>query len=369
MKKHAKAPLPEETDLTRSLLSWYDRNRRILPWREDPSPYHVWISEIMLQQTRVEAVKGYYKRFLTRFPDVRALAEADERECLKLWEGLGYYSRARNLQKAARQILADHGGSMPRTAKELQKLAGIGPYTSAAIASIAFGERIPAVDGNLLRVYARLALYEEDCRTPAAAAAARGFFLAHMPDDRPGDFNQALMDLGALVCTPGDTPRCSGDVGDPVSENCPLQKHCGAFREGRCARLPVMPARKERRIDKKTVLIIRDADRVLIRKRPSRGLLAGLYEFPNEEGWLGEEEALAAARAYGTDPVRIRALPEAKHIFTHREWHMRGYELTIGSYPEAGETGDCLFAGPGDLQEKYPLPGAFAAFYPADWRR
>lgn len=172
------------------LLAWYDHNRRSLPWRDDPSAYHVWISEIMLQQTRVEAVKGYFTRFIERFPDIPSLAQADEDTCLKLWEGLGYYSRARNLQKAARQIMSEYKGEMPRTSAELIRLAGIGPYTAAAIASIAFGEKIPAVDGNLLRVFARLALYEEEIKTPAAAAAAKAYFMDRMPQDRPGDFNQ-----------------------------------------------------------------------------------------------------------------------------------------------------------------------------------
>ena len=239
------------TGLSEALFLWYDENRRSLPWREDPSPYHVWISEIMLQQTRVEAVKGYYARFLERFPDIPSLAQAEEDECLKLWEGLGYYSRARNLQKAARQIVAKYGGQMPRTAKELQKLSGIGPYTAAAIASISFGERVPAVDGNLLRIFARLALYEKDIRTPAAAAAAREYFLERMPRFRTGDFNQALMDLGSAVCTPGE-PACSSSQKEPAYSTtvrrreepaggcsqkepagslCPLESLCRAFRE------------------------------------------------------------------------------------------------------------------------------------------
>ena len=304
-----------EPGLADALLRWYDSHKRSLPWREDPSPYHVWISEIMLQQTRVEAVKGYYARFLDRFPDIRALAEADEDVCLKLWEGLGYYSRARNLQKAARQILSDYGGVMPSRAAELRRLPGIGPYTSAAIASIAFGERIPAVDGNLLRVFARLSLYEKEIKTPAAAAEASAYFLQCMPEDRPGDFNQALMDLGAVICTPGSSPACGGGSvsahgrggqgpeetgpgpeagakkavpggdaqeagakkaapGGHVTESvedfsCPLQAFCGAFRTGCADRFPVMPAKKARRIDRRTILVIRDDDRVLLRRRPA----------------------------------------------------------------------------------------------------
>ncbi len=369
------------------LLAWYDRCRRSLPWRDDPSAYHVWISEIMLQQTRVEAVKGYYARFLERFPDIRALAEADEDTCLKMWEGLGYYSRARNLQKAARQVMEEYGGQMPRTSRELIRLPGIGPYTAAAIASIAFGEKIPAVDGNLLRVFSRLSLYEEEIKTPAAASAAKVWFLDRMPDDRPGDFNQALMDLGAGICTHGGAPSCG---------ECPLREHCRAAARDRAGELPVMPAKKARGIERRTILVIRDDDRILLRRRPSRGLLAGLYEFPNESGWLGEEEAVEKAREYGCEPLRIRSLPDAKHVFTHKEWHMHGYEIRIGSFPETtiqkkkannkeadnkkvnndqsdgkkdrGETvispGQCFIATIGDMQAKYALPSAYAAYCP-----
>lgn len=346
-----------------ALLTWYDSNRRSLPWREDPSPFHVWVSEIMLQQTRVEAVRGYYTRFLERFPDLRTLAEAGEDECLKYWEGLGYYSRARNLQKAARVILAEYDGEMPRTAAELRKLPGIGPYTSAAIASIAFGERIPAVDGNLLRIFARLALYGQEIRTPAAAAEAFRFFLGHIPQDRPGDFNQALMDLGAGICLPGGAPDCGV---------CPLQPFCRGYAENRQGMLPVMPEKKERPVERRTILRIRDDDRLLLRKRPAKGLLAGLYEFPNEEGWLSPEEAVERARSFGCEPLHIRALPEARHIFTHKIWHMRGYELRIGGFPEE-ESGNapgsflsrgCFAAPVRDLMEKYAIPSAYSAYLP-----
>ena len=361
MKEEEKNTLP---GISGPLLAWYSGNRRSLPWRDDPSAYHVWISEIMLQQTRVEVVKGYYARFLERFPDIRALAEADEDTCLKLWEGLGYYSRARNLQKAARLLVADYGGEMPRHSGELRKLPGIGPYTAAAIASIAFGERIPAIDGNLLRVFSRLALYEEEIRKPAAAAAAEAFFLEQMPADRPGDFNQALMDLGAGICRPGSDPACG---------ECPLKQHCRAAEEGRASGLPLMPAKKARGIEKRTILVIRDDDRILLRRRPGRGLLAGLYEFPGESGWLSEEEAVQKAREYGCDPLRIRLLPAAKHIFTHKEWHMHGYEIRIGSFSgdaEGGAEGDgapggqCFTAPIRDLQEKYALPSAYSAYFP-----
>jgi A/G-specific adenine glycosylase len=195
-------------DIAEPLLIWYDENRRILPWREDPTPYHVWLSEIMLQQTRVEAVRGYYDRFLAALPDIKTLAAAPEDQYLKLWEGLGYYSRVRNLHRAAITLMEDYDGEMPADYDELRSLPGIGPYTAAAIASIAFGKPEPAIDGNLLRVFARLTCYEPNILTPAANREARAFFLQTMDKARPGAFNQALMDLGALICLPNSAPSC-----------------------------------------------------------------------------------------------------------------------------------------------------------------
>ena len=252
--------------------------------------------------------------------------------------------------------MSEYGGEMPESAEELKKLPGIGPYTAAAIASIAFGEKIPAVDGNLLRVFSRLALYEKEIRTAAAGAAAASFFLKQMPRDNPGDFNQALMDLGAVICTPGASPACG---------ECPLQQHCRALEQGRTAELPVMPAKKARGVEKRTILVIRDDDRILLRRRPDRGLLAGLYEFPNESGWLSESEAVLRVREYGCDPLHIRRLPDAKHIFTHREWHMHGYEIRIASlsgYAPAAES--CLIAAISDIEDKYALPSAYSAYFP-----
>ena len=258
-----------------TLLQWYDEHKRDLPWRDDPSPYHVWLSEIMLQQTRVEAVRGYYARFLEALPTIRSLAEADEDVYLKLWEGLGYYSRVRNLHKAAGQIMREHGGKMPETSGELQKLAGIGPYTSAAIASICFGERIPALDGNLLRVFARLTGYEEDIKSGPAKKAAMQYYLETFPQERPGDYNQALMDLGAVICLPNGAPLC---------EACPWNGSCVAHARGRETELPVVPAKKKRPVEERTVFLIYYDQRLALRKRPEKGLLAGLYEYPNHGG-------------------------------------------------------------------------------------
>lgn len=359
----------DRAEAGRKLLEWYDKNRRSLPWREDPSPYHVWISEIMLQQTRVEAVKGYYRRFLDSLPDVRTLAEADEDTCLKLWEGLGYYSRARNLRLAAQEIVSRYEGRMPGTSAELKKLPGIGAYTAAAVASIAFGEKVPAIDGNLLRIFSRLTLYEEDVRKPAAMRSAERFYLEMMPEDRPGDFNQALMDLGAGICTPREGPVC---LDDPSS--CPLRPFCLAFAAGRSRSLPVLPVKKERRKEKRTILVIQSENRILLRKRPPKGLLAGMWEFPNEEGWLTADEALRKALSYssscGLEPLRITVLPESRHIFTHREWLMHGFLITAGSFPEplaadwksGAKKQTTLMAEVSDLQNKYAIPSAYSVY-------
>ncbi len=334
------------------LLRWYRKCRRHLPWREDPAPYHVWLSEIMLQQTRVEAVKGYYARFLAALPDIPALAAAAEDRYLKLWEGLGYYSRVRNLHKAAVEIMEQHGGQMPSDSRSLAKLPGIGPYTAAAIASIAFSERVPAVDGNLLRVYARLETYPADIRTPEAKKLAGDYFLLRMSGEAPGDFNQALMDLGAAVCLPNAVPSCGA---------CPLSGFCKAFRTGNAPDYPVRTEKKPRPVELHTVFLIHDAEKIALRKRPPHGLLAGLYEYPNVPGSLTEAEALASLKSLGFAPLRIRRLPDAKHIFTHKEWQMRGYEVLADELKPL-QSDSVFLADLQALHEKYPIPSAFAYF-------
>lgn len=347
-------------DFSEKLLNWYDQNRRVLPWREDPTPYHVWISEIMLQQTRAAAVKGYYARFIEALPDVKALADAEEDTYLKLWEGLGYYSRVRNLHKAALRVMEDYGGRIPSAAEDLIRLPGIGRYTAAAISSIAFGNPEPAVDGNLLRIFARLQMYEDNIRTPAALKSAAAFFSERMPEPAGqdsvnlcGNFNQALMDLGTAVCVPATAPDCDG---------CPVREHCRAHMEtpGRESALPVTPARKEKKTEYITVFLIRSGDRTAVRRRPMRGLLAGLYEFPNAAGALKQDEARDWLRAHCVEAVRIKRICDAEHIFTHKKWIMRGYEIRTDSFAE--DKIPFIMADREEIQRKYCIPSAFGAY-------
>ena len=304
--------------LEKPLLSWYRRQARELPWRENRDPYRIWVSEIMLQQTRVAAVIPYYQRWMAELPDVAALAAVEEEKLLKLWEGLGYYSRARNLKKAAGVIMEQHGGQFPRHYAELLKLPGIGEYTAGAIASIAFGERVSAVDGNVLRVAARNALLEGDIMDTRFRREMRQRMDQATPANRPGDFNQALMDLGATVCLPGGAPLCDA---------CPLAGFCAAHAAGREQSLPVKRKKAPRRLEEMTVFLLLHQGRVALRKRPDTGLLAGLWEFPHVPGALDEACAGAVLAFWGLRPLEWRQKIEAKHIFTHVEWHMTGYLL------------------------------------------
>lgn len=336
-----------------ALLLWYQQNKRDLPWRHTSDPYRIWISEIMLQQTRVEAVKPYYARFLEAAPDVRALAELPEEKLMKLWEGLGYYSRARNLQKAARVVVEQYGGVMPRTYEELLKLPGIGEYTAGAIASIAYGVRVPAVDGNVLRVLARVSGSDADITLPETKKDFRAALLCTVPVEA-GDFTQSLIELGATVCAPNREPACKA---------CPLLGCCVAYREGRTNEIPVRSPQKPRRIEEKTVFLIRDGDRTALCKRSGKGLLSGLYELPNVEGHLGESDALAHLRALGFEPLRIQRLENAKHIFTHIEWHMIAYDVLITPEFDGlhGQSGMLLVPN-AELHQSYAIPSAFGAY-------
>ena len=341
---------------TERLLNWYETNRRRLPWREEPTPYHVWISEIMLQQTRVEAVKPYYARFLGALPDIAALARVPEDELMKLWEGLGYYSRARNLKRAARVIMEEYGGEMPADATELEKLPGIGSYTAGAIASIAFGACAPAVDGNALRIWTRMKTDTRDIAKEATKRTIRGEIAAILPRDpfAAGRFNQALMDLGATICLPNRAPRCA---------ECPLSDLCRAHGEGRETDFPVMAKKKPRRIEERTILLIEDEGCVVLRKRPARGLLAGLYELPGLDGYLTEKEVLAWCRTQGIEALQITPLPAAKHIFTHIEWRMIGYRVRVDALSKfVPEKWDGLLADKEAIATRYSVPCAFSNY-------
>ena len=330
------------------LLEWYDGGHRDLPWRAQPTPYRVWVSEIMLQQTRVEAVRGYFVRWMDALPDVRALAAADEAVYLKLWEGLGYYSRVRNLHRAAIEVCDKYGGELPADYDALRALPGIGDYTAGAIASIAFGLPVPAVDGNVLRVAARL----DNDLTPITDTAfkkrTRERFAALMPADRPGDLNQSLMELGATVCLPNGAPLC-GD--------CPVQHLCLGYHHGNAAMLPLRAAKKARRVENRTVLLLRHGALVGIQRRPQSGLLARLWELPSLNGHLSPDEVRDALAAHGWQVGKLLSLRPAKHIFTHVEWHMNGYYIELKNLPD-----ELTFVSPSALRAEYALPSAFRAF-------
>lgn len=338
------------------LLDWFDYNARILAWRQEPKPYYIWISEIMLQQTRVEAVKGYFDRFITALPDIRSLAEAEEEKLLKLWEGLGYYNRVRNLQKAARLILQEYDGELPSDYERLLMLPGIGEYTAGAIASIAYQVPVPAVDGNVLRVAKRIAGSFDDITKSKVKKELWQDLQLVMPAGRPGDFNQALMELGAMVCLPNGRPDC---------ENCPVMHLCRAFQGDLISGIPVRPDKKERRKENHTVLIIEYENKYAIRKRAAKGLLAGLWEFPNLAGTYSGEELKDKLESYGINSAEIIPIGKAKHIFTHVEWHMAGYHIRL--YEDGLRLPDimeCLFADKEDILYKYSIPSAFSAYMP-----
>lgn len=379
------------------LLHWYEYNRRILPWREEPTPYHVWVSEIMLQQTRVEAVKGYYERFLEALPDIRALAEAEEGVLLKLWEGLGYYNRVRNMQKAARILTEQYDGQMPADYEKIRALPGIGDYTAGAISSIAFGLTYPAVDGNVLRVMSRIACNEADIAKEKTKQELKQDLTSVMPA-RSGDFNQALMELGATVCIPNGKPLC---------EQCPVMHLCRAFHAGRETELPVKTGAKARRVEKRRVYIVQWGEQFLLHKRENKGLLAGLWEFPNvlpDEAEGDGKDIPEALERMLTELMpwaeaselrfTVKKTRKAKHIFSHVEWHMEGVWLTVSSptkeayavreeaacygiggadlpvetagtvekNADSSANHSAVFATWAEIRERYSIPSAFGAF-------
>lgn len=333
------------------LLAWYRSCARALPWRDQPTPYRVWISEIMLQQTRVEAVKPYFDRFLAALPDINALAEVPEEMLLKLWEGLGYYNRARNLQKAARCIVRDFGGTLPADYDALLTLPGIGPYTAGAIASIAYNLPMPAVDGNVLRVVSRLLASPHDIAADGVKKAVFARLYEILPPDAPGAFNQALMELGATVCLPKSAARCV---------DCPVATLCLAKAQNAVASLPVKAPKKARRPEERTVFLLLASGKAAFRKRPPTGLLAGLWELPHVNGRLSAEQARAyLAERFGFSARALAPLPDAKHIFTHVEWQMCGYAASID---QPLQSDGLLWIDAQALAEGFAVPSAFKPF-------
>ena len=329
-----------------ALLPWYRENRRDLPWRSTREPYHIWVSEIMLQQTRVEAVKGYYARFLNRLPDIESLALCDDDELHKLWEGLGYYSRVRNLKKAAGVIMAEHGGVFPGDYAAVRALPGIGDYTAGAVCSIAFGQPRAAVDGNVLRVLSRLRADGEPIDLPAVKKRVQQELEAVYPVDAAGEFTQALMELGATVCVPNGEPKCG---------LCPCREFC----RGREAwqSLPVKLPKKAKKQENRTVFLLHCGDRWAIEKRPGKGLLAGLWQFPNMEGHLEAAEAVSWAEERGLHPNHVERSVDRHHIFTHIRWDLRGWFLEVGQM-----SGEFTWLTLEEIDTQAALPTAFRQF-------
>lgn len=340
------------------LCSWYEENHRILPWRNSRTPYTIWISEIMLQQTRVETVKPYYYRFIENLPNVEALAQVDEDELLKLWEGLGYYSRARNLKKAANICVEQYEGNLPNSYEQLLKLPGIGSYTAGAIASIAYDVPVPAVDGNVLRVLSRVLAREEDIAKPKVKKKIEQMLqeVINIQIEMENSFdvsvfNQGLMELGAIVCIPNGTPLCN---------ICPLKQFCLAYSMGKTDKIPLKVSKKQRRIEEKTVFLVHAEEKILLHKRVNKGLLAGMYEFPNVEGKLSIEEGknyLIAIMDGKTEVEKVKLRGNAVHIFTHIQWDMVGYEIWLSNIVEIKE--DWVWVTLENMKKQYSIPSAF----------
>ncbi len=333
------------TGIAAPLVAWYRQHERSFPWREDPSPYRVWVSEIMLQQTRIEAALPYFERFMQALPTVADLAEASEDVLLKLWEGLGYYSRVRNLQKAAQTVMREFGGQLPENYEQLLMLPGIGEYTAGAIASIAFGKRAAAVDGNVLRVMARLTDDPSDVMQPQHRKRLTVLVQSLVPEQHAGDFNQGIMELGETVCLPNAQPRCS---------DCPLFDYCAVAGLERARELPTRAKPKQRRVEHRTVFIVVADGKVLLHRRPKKGLLGGMWELPNiESDYSGD-----VLSEWGIQVTSVDELPAEKHVFSHVEWHMVGHLVKAKSItPQT----DFQLVSKEELAE-YALPTAFRTY-------
>ena len=330
-----------------AILSWYDLSKRDLPWRKDREPYHIWLSEIMLQQTRVEAVKGYYSRFLEKLPTIGSVANADDALLHKLWEGLGYYSRVRNLKKAAICIMEQHNGVFPRKYEDVLALPGVGPYTAGAICSIAFDQPTPAVDGNVLRVMTRIDNDDSNIDDPATKRRITERLKGIYPD-RAGDFTQALMELGATVCGPNTAPDC---------DNCPCCRFCLGYLNKTASSLPVRSPKKQRRVEKKTVLILTCDGCYALCKRPDSGLLASMWQFPELPGWYNLNAICHEMEKTGIKIAEIKRQVERKHIFTHIEWYMRGFYMEVYE-----KTPQFTWLDEDTIRREAALPTAFRLF-------
>lgn len=338
----------DKKQLTEELLQWYDENARILPWRSTPTPYRVWVSEIMLQQTRVEAVKPYFERFIHAFPTLQDLAQAEDDELAKVWEGLGYYRRVSNMKKCAQECMERFGGELPSTYEDLLTLPGIGAYTAGAIASIAFKEPVPAVDGNVLRVFSRVLVSADDILKVATKTKFHNIIKEYMSEERPDAFNQALMEVGAMICVPNSAPRCN---------ICPLAKHCIGYQSGEAQNLPIKRGKKERRIEKKTVVVIVCKDRCYLQKRPSHGLLAKLYEFYVLDKHLSKLKIKTELQEQYNIKT-IMPLLDARHIFSHVEWDMRGFLVEVDEKEQMPGTWATLQ----ELERTYAVPTAYKVY-------
>ena len=336
-----------------ALLDWFEQNARTLPFRQDPTPYHIWVSEIMLQQTRVAAALEYYHRWMEQLPTIQHLADCPEEKLHKLWEGLGYYNRVRNLQKAAQIVCEQYGGELPGDYNTLLTLPGIGEYTAGAIGSIAFGLPVVAVDGNVLRVFSRLYNDSRDILSPATRRAFSQWVQHHQPPVRSGDYTQALMELSALVCLPGGQPLC---------HQCPLAHLCRAKAAGTQLELPVKKAAKARKLVDVTVLVVHSPQGCLVQQRGKKGLLAGLWQPLVVEQAMSQEQILAHLEELGFTVKELSSLAPARHIFSHVEWQMQGWQVSV---EEAPAPKGCQWASGEELEERYPIPGAFKAYRPA----
>ena len=341
----------EETQIEEfqhKILTWYRSHRREMPWREDPSPYRIWISEIMLQQTRVDTVIPYFNNFMEKYPTIESLANSDEDELMKYWEGLGYYSRIRNIRETALNIASNYEGKIPETFDELLKLKGIGEYTAGAIASEAFGQKVPAVDGNVFRVFARLTAKEDDLRDLKFQKRLKGAVTSVLPESQIGDFNQGLIELGALICIPKGSPKCG---------LCPVKDLCLSNKLNLQDKIPVKSKAKQRTVQEKTVFILQYQDKFAVRKRDDQNLLAGLFEIPNVEGFYTIDEAKIVVEEMGFVVSDLHMIKDRKVIFTHIEWILQGYYVHVEN-----ESDLYIFETKENLIRKYTLATAFREY-------